>query len=158
FLPGLLVPESLAFAQALVGGAWRPPGDAPSRLPGPPPSPRALAARGLRAVGGLAVPVDQLERLDERLRAGFKPGVGLVLNDADREALGWTAPDAATILRALGFTPVSRGEPTVWRRRNDKAAPAPAPPAPNSPFAALAGFKAAPPRRKRPRRRKPAAS
>lgn len=158
FLPGLLVPESLAFAQALAGGTWRPPVDALSRLPNPPPSPKALAARGLRAVGGLAVPVVQLERLDERLRAGFKPGVGLVLADADREALGWTTLEAAMILRALGFTPVSRGEPTVWRRRGDKPAPVATPPPSNSPFAALAGFKAAPPRRKRPRRRKPAAS
>ncbi len=158
FMPGLLVPESLAFAQALAGGQWRPPVDAVTRLPTPPPAPRLLAARGLRTVGGLAVPVDQLERLDEALRAGFKPGVGLVLAEADREALGWTALEAAMILRALGFTPASRGEPTVWRRRNDKPEPVAAPPPPNSPFAALAGFRAAPPRRKRPRRKKPAAS
>jgi ATP-dependent RNA helicase SUPV3L1/SUV3 len=159
FMPGLLTPEALAFAQAMVGGAWRPPVDALSRLPTPAPTGRVLAARGLRAVGGLAVPVEQLERLDEALRAGFRPGVGLVLTDEAREALGWTAIEAATILRALGFTPAARGEPIVWRRRNDKpAATVAAPPPPNSPFAALAGFKAAPPRRKRPRRRKPAAS
>ena len=84
--------------------------------------------------------------------------MGLVLSDVDREALGWTALEAAMILRALGFAPASRGEPMVWRRRNDKPAPVPAPPRPNSPFAALAGFKAGPPRRKRLRRKKPAAS
>lgn len=159
FMPGLLVPESLAFAQALAGGSWRPPVDALTRLPNPLPPAKALAARGLRAVGGLAAPVEQLERLDEALRAGFKPGVGLVLTDEARDALGWTAIEAAMILRALGFTPAARGQPIVWRRRNGKpAAPVATAPPPNSPFAALAGFKAAPPRRKRLRRRKPAAS
>ena len=158
FMPGLLAPEALAFAQAMAGGAWRPPVDSLSRLPTPAPLPRALAARGLRAVGGLAAPVEQLERLDEALREGFKPGVGLVLTDAAREALGWSALEAAMVLRALGFTPAARGEPVVWRRRNDKPAPVLAPPPPNSPFAALAGFTAAPARKRRPRRRKPAAS
>ena len=158
FMPGLLAPEALAFAQALAGGTWRPPADSLSRLPNPAPTPRALSARGLRAVGGYAVPAPQLEQLDELLRAGFRPGVGVTLDEAGRTALGWSAAEAAVILRALGFTPAVRGEPIVWRRRNDKPAEALAPPPPNSPFAALAGFRAAPIRRKRPRRRKPAAS
>ncbi|MDP1738938.1 MAG: helicase-related protein [Caulobacter sp.] len=160
YMPGLLAPEAQAFAQAVDGGAWRPPADALSKLPTPAPGPRALAARGLRAVGSLAVPALQLERLDDLLRAGFKPGAGLVLSDQAREDLGWTALEADLILRALGFTPVTRGQPTVWRRRNDKSAEAPtAPPPAHSPFAALAAFKAAPPaRRRRGKRRKPAAS
>jgi ATP-dependent RNA helicase SUPV3L1/SUV3 len=157
-MPGLLTPEALAFAQALAGGTWRPPVTALSRLPSPTPEPRALAARGLRAIGGLAAPVAQLERLDEHLRAGFKPGAGMVLSDEALADLGWTAKEADTILRALDFTPVNRARPIAWRRRNEKTPVRAAPPPPNSPFAALAGFRAAPPvRRRRPRRRKPAA-
>lgn len=159
FMPGLLEPEALAFAQAMAGGAWRPPLEALSRLPTPAPDPRVLAARGLRAVGPFAVPTRQLEALDELLRAGFKPSTGIILGDAAREGLGWTAAEAGVILRALGFTPISRTEPIAWRRRNDKPAGAAAPPPAHSPFAALAGLKVAPPaRRRRPKRRKPAAS
>ncbi len=156
YMPGLLTPEGLAFAQAMAGGAWRPPVQALSRLPVPAPSARAMAARGLRAVGSLAAPVEQLERLDELLRAGFKPGVGVILSNEARDALGWTVAEAGVLMRALGFTPAARTDPVAWRRRSDKPAEAPSLPPPNSPFAALAGFKAAPPRRKRPRRRKPA--
>ncbi len=159
FMPGLLEPEALAFAQAMVGGAWRPPLDALSRLPTPAPDPRVLAARGLRAVGAFAAPVAQLEALDELLRAGFKPSTGIILSDAAREGLGWSAAEAGAILRALGFTPISRSEPIAWRRRADKPAETAAPPPAHSPFAALAGLKVAPPaRRRRPKRRKPAAS
>jgi ATP-dependent RNA helicase SUPV3L1/SUV3 len=56
YMPGLLTPEALAFAQALAGGTWRPPVAALSRLPSPAPEPRALAARGLRAIGGPCPP------------------------------------------------------------------------------------------------------
>ena len=158
FMPGLLEPQALAFAQALAGGSWRPPTDSLSRLPTPPPPARALAARGLRAVGAFAVPATTLEQLDEHLRAGFKPGVGIVLADAAREGLGWTAAEAGAILRALGFTPVSRTEPIAWRRRSEKPAETAPPPPAHSPFAALAGLKVPPTRRRRPKRRKPAAS
>ncbi len=157
FMPALLRPEALAFAQATDRGAWRPPTDAVSKLPGPAPDARALAARGLRAVGGLAVPVEQLEKLDERLREGFKPGVGMVLPEETRTALGWSERDLDTILKALGFTPTGKSKPTVWRRRGEKARDdAPGSPPAASPFAALAGLKvqpASPPRRRRPRRR-----
>ena len=157
-MPGLLEPPALAFAQAMVGGSWRPPINQLSRLPSPAPPARALAARGLRAVGAFAVPAAQLEQLDDLLRAGFRPGIGIVLTDQARETLGWSAAETAAILRALNFTPSTRTEPIAWRRRNEKPAEqvAPSPP-PNSPFAALAGLKVAPQRR-RPKRRKPAAS
>jgi ATP-dependent RNA helicase SUPV3L1/SUV3 len=158
YLPGLLTPEALAFARAIVGGLWRPPGDALSRLPVPSPDARALAARGLRAVGGLAAPVEQLERFDELLRTGFKHGVGAVLSDQALADLGWTAKEAGLVLRALGYVPTGKTEPVAWRRRNERPPAALAAPPVNSPFAALAGFKAVPPPRRRVRRRKPAAS
>jgi len=101
----------------------------------------------------------QLERLDELLRAGFKPGVGMILSDEAREGLGWTAQETDPILRALGYTPTGRARPIAWRRRGETARPeAVKPPPAGSPFAALAGLQVAPPvtpeRRRRPRRRK----
>jgi len=159
FLPALLGEEALAFAQAVGGGDWKGPADGVSKLPTPAPSPRVLSARGLRAVGGLAIPVLQLERLDELLRAGFKPGVGMILSDEARDGLGWSGPEAEAILRALGYTPTGRATPLAWRRRGEAAKPEVIKPAPaGSPFAALAGLQvaapAAPERRRKPRRRK----
>ncbi|ATQ44023.1 helicase-related protein [Caulobacter mirabilis] len=158
YLPALLLPEALTFAQAVARDDWRAPTDALSRLTPPTPSAKALSARGLRAVGPHAVPVAQLERLDELLRAGFQPGVGMILSDQAREELGWNAKEADGVLRALGFVPTGRTAPIGWRRRGEKARPErPEPPPAHSPFAALAALKAspapAPPRR---RRRKPA--
>jgi len=158
YLPALLEPEALAFAQALATGPWTPRIGALSKLPQPTPEPRLLAARGLRAVAGLAVPAAQLEKLDEVLRAAFKPGVGMTLSEQALADLGWSENDAATILRALGFTPIAKTRPVAWRRRNDKPpAPETTRPAPtHSPFAALAALKPtpAPARRRKPRRRK----
>ncbi len=158
YLPALLQPEALAFAQALARDGWRAPTDALTRLPQPPPSARALSARGLRAVGSQAVPVMKLERLDELLRAGFQPGVGMILSDQARDELGWTAKEADGVLRALGFAPTGRTAPIGWRRRGEKAKPeqAATPPA-HSPFAALAALKAAPVAPPRRRRRRKAA-
>ena len=159
FLPSLLGGDALAFAQAVGGGDWKGPADGVSKLPNPAPSAQVLSAKGLRAVGGFAVPVLQLERLDELLRAGFKPGVGMILSDEAREGLGWTAQETDPILRALGYTPTGRARPIAWRRRGETARPeAVKPPPAGSPFAALAGLQVAPPvtpeRRRRPRRRK----
>ncbi|MDP2258974.1 MAG: helicase-related protein [Caulobacter sp.] len=159
FLPALLGEEALGFAQAVGGGDWKGPADDVSKLPTPAPSPCVLSSRGLRAVGGLAVPVLQLERLDELLRAGFKPGVGMTLPDEAREGLGWSAQEAEAILRALGYTPTGRAQPLVWRRRGETASPETVKPPPaGSPFAALAGLRvaapAAPEHRRKPRRRK----
>jgi ATP-dependent RNA helicase SUPV3L1/SUV3 len=168
WLPGLLKPQARALTQALStreAPHWRPPPAAPSRLPQPAPSPRALSAWGLRATGGHAVPVDQLERLDELLRGAARQGGGVLLSDQAREALGWSEAEAHDILRGLGFVPANRpasGEPIAWRRRGERQAPARTPaPRPHSPFAALAALQAAPaaappPRRSR-RRRKPKA-
>jgi ATP-dependent RNA helicase SUPV3L1/SUV3 len=158
FMPGLLKDEARALTQTLAAreaGGWRPPAGQVSALPAQTPSARALAAFGLRAVRGLAVPVEQLEQLDELLRAAPKAGGGVALSDQAREALGWSPEQARTILRGLGFAALKRpGETPVWRRRFEKEfAVEKKPVAPHSPFAALAALQPAPARR--PRRRKP---
>jgi ATP-dependent RNA helicase SUPV3L1/SUV3 len=129
-------------------------------LPAQPPSARTLAAFGLRAVRGLAVPVEQLERLDELMRAAPKAGGGVLLSDQARDELGWSEREAGQILKGLGFVAARRepGQPVAWRRRTEKdfaVERAPRATA-HSPFAALAALQpaAAPPAR-RPRRRRP---
>jgi ATP-dependent RNA helicase SUPV3L1/SUV3 len=159
YMPALLKPDARALALALAARelpGWRPAPDQVSRLPAQPPSGRALAAFGLRAVGGLAAPVEQLERLDELLRAGVKQGGGVLLSDQAREALGWNLDEARQILRGLGFAPIKRaGEETAWRRRFEKDfAIEHRPIVPHSPFAALAALKGEPAPARRPRRRR----
>ena len=160
YLPGLLRPDARALAQAISAreaDGWRPPAETLSRLPQPTPSGRILAAHGLRAVRHLAVPVDQLEKLEDLLRAAPVRNGGAVLTDEARETLGWTADEAATILRGLGFAPANKpreNEPIGWRRRSERKAEAPARPAPHSPFAALAALKDQPAPKRRPRRRR----
>jgi ATP-dependent RNA helicase SUPV3L1/SUV3 len=162
FMPGLFKPQARALVQALASreaSGWRPSTERPSPLPSPPPSPRTLSAFGLRAVRSLAVPVEQLERLDDLLRAGEKKAGGQVLSEPARDELGWSQAEAAEILRGLGFAPTNRpkaGEPTAWRRRAIHDAPEPPKPAPHSPFAALAALKARPAPARRPRRRRKA--
>jgi ATP-dependent RNA helicase SUPV3L1/SUV3 len=164
YMPSLLRPDARALTQALVVRdvpGWRPATDRPSRLPVQTPSARALAAFGLRAVKAWAVPVEQLERLDELLRAGAKHHGGVVFGDQARDELGWSADEAREILKGLGFAPVRRlGEPAAWRRRAERDFALEHRPivAPNSPFAALAALKAAPVLETRPRRRRRRAS
>ena len=164
FLPGLLDARARDFSSAFCEPrGWRPPINQVSPLPEPVPAAKALAFRGLMAVGALAVPVEQLERLDALMRAAPRKGQGALLSDQAIEELGWTDQEAAAVLRGLGFTPTARpkaGEPTAWRRRRAPAAPREDTrrPLPASPFAALAALKDKPPpsRRRRPRRRRPA--
>jgi ATP-dependent RNA helicase SUPV3L1/SUV3 len=159
YVPALLKSDAQAllqvFAQLQAPGLKSTSGPAP--LPSPAPPASTLAAYGLRAVGRHVVPVEQLERLGELLRAAPRRGEGVVLSDQAREDLGWDAATAGQIMRALGFTPARKGEAQAWRRRappgrDDRPAPS------HSPFAALAALKTqpAPQRRRRPRRRKPA--
>jgi ATP-dependent RNA helicase SUPV3L1/SUV3 len=159
FMPGLLKPDARALTQALASrevSGWRPAPQGLSRLPEPAPSPRALAAFGLRAVGALAAPVEQLEQLDELLRAGVKQGGGVLLSDQARQSLGWSEADAYAILRALGFAPIKRaGEQTAWRRRFEREFSIEHRViAPHSPFAALAALHGEPAPARRPRRRR----
>ena len=166
FLPALLKPQARSLAQAFAAREtpdWKPRADGPSPLPAG-AAPRSLSAHGLLAAGGLAVPVEQLERLDELLRAAPKTGGGILLSDQARAELGWSEAETASILRGLGFAPTSQpqaGQPAAWRRRHERP-PEPAPqPRSHSPFAALAALQAqaAPPPARRPRRkRKPKAA
>jgi ATP-dependent RNA helicase SUPV3L1/SUV3 len=165
FMPALLRPQARALAAAFAAReaqGWTPVADRPTRLPQGIPT-RALSAQGLLAVGGLAVPVEQLERLDELIRAAPKANGGTLVSDQAREQLGWSEAEVKQILRGLGFAPAHKpkdGEPMAWRRRAEKRPAAPAKPPANSPFAALAALQAKPappPRRRRPRRRKPKA-
>jgi len=160
YMPSLLRPDAQALTQALASreaGGWRPTPDKLGRLPEPTPGPRALAAFGVRAVGGLAAPVEQLEQLDELLRAGVKQGGGILFSDQAREALGWSEAEAQAILRGLGFAAIKRaGGPVAWRRRFEREfAVEHRVIVPHSPFAALAALQGepAPVRRKRRRRR-----
>ena len=160
YMPALLRPEARALTQALAARdvpGWRPAADKPSRLPGQMPSPRALSAFGLRAVRGLAVPVEQLERLDELFRAGVKQGGGVVFSEEARESLGWSPDETREILKGLGYAVVKRiGDVTAWRRRAERDFALEHRPiiAPNSPFAALAALKGEPAPARRPRRRR----
>jgi ATP-dependent RNA helicase SUPV3L1/SUV3 len=162
FMPGLFKPQARALVQALASreaSGWRPPVDAASPLPSPPPSPRTLAAFGLRAVRSLAVPVEQLERLDELLRAGVKQSGGVILAEQARDELGWTEAQAAEILRGLGFALAKKhraDEPIAWRRRpvHETKPEARKVVVPHSPFAALAALKNQPAPVRRPRRRR----
>ncbi|MGZ6037677.1 MAG: helicase-related protein [Phenylobacterium sp.] len=163
YMPALLRLDPRALTQALAARdvpGWRPAAGKPSRLPAQSPSPRALAGFGLRAVGAWAVPVEQLERLDELLRAGPRQHGGVVFSDPAREALGWSADEARDILKGLGFAAIRRpGEPIAWRRRAERDFALEHRPiiAPNSPFAALAALavqKGEPAPVRRPRRRR----
>ncbi|HVY33999.1 MAG TPA: phosphonate-binding protein, partial [Caulobacteraceae bacterium] len=158
FLPGMLKPEALAFNAAFVPASersWATARRAPFPLPHPAPTAKALARRGLRAVGSVAVPVEMLERLDSLLRAGPSQNGGQVLTEDALATLGWSAAQAHGVLRALGFAPVAKpkaNEPPAWRRRRAAHTPGPAT-ATNSPFSALANLKPAPTPVARPRRR-----
>ncbi|HLZ74754.1 helicase-related protein [Phenylobacterium sp.] len=163
YMPSLLRPDARLLTQALAGRdapGWRPVGYKPSRLPPQTPSPRALSAFGLRAVKAWAVPVEQLERLDELLRAGVRQGGGVLFSDAAREELGWSPDEAREILKGLGYAAIKRaGEATAWRRRAERDFAVEHRPivAPNSPFAALAALQGEPAPARRPRRRRRAA-
>ena len=160
FLPSVLRPEAAASARALSPGVWQGQSERLALAPSPTPDARALAANGLRLVGKFVVPVEMLERLDALLREGQKPG-GVVLTEAARNTLGWTAAEAAAVLRALDYTPALRpkdGDPILWKRRGAQRPEPVVTARPDSPFAALAKLTAPPPRRKKPRRRKVAAA
>jgi len=160
YLPALLRPDARAFTQALASREipdWRPDPAKPSRLAPGASSPRGLAAFGLRAVGALAVPLEQLEQLDEMLRKGVKQGGGVILSQEAFETLGWRQDEAREILKGLGFVAIKRlDQPIAWRRRAHREFAVEHRPiqAPNSPFAALAALKGEPKPLRRPRRRR----
>ena len=159
FLPQLLAADALDFTAAfaaLWSPDWRPMTGAVVVLPEPAPSATALAALGLRAVGGVAAPVEALEKLDDLLRAAPRISGAAALDDAAIATLGWSRPETEQILRGLGYLRARKtasDDASAWRRRapqkprEAKAAPA------ASPFAALAAL--TPPAKRRPRRKRP---
>jgi ATP-dependent RNA helicase SUPV3L1/SUV3 len=156
YLPALLTPEArmvcAPFAD-LAHPGWRPASDDVSVLPRPAPRPEALALRGLRAVAGLAAPIEGLERLDAMARAAPSRAGGFRLTPEALAGLGWAPEQAKRILSALGFAPnleAGSGEPTFWRRRRPPAGSSPIGPA-----ASLADMAApAPSARRRAARRR----
>jgi ATP-dependent RNA helicase SUPV3L1/SUV3 len=161
YLPSLLEPKAqlLAVAYAeLASPVWRPDARALNPLPHPAPRPQALALRGLRAMGPLAAPVAELERLDALARVAWPEGAGAIdVTDALLADLGWRRDDAHHILRALGFQRVREGEGAeraLFRRRaaSDRSTLKAGPVA--TPFAALAALTKPAERRTRRRKRR----
>jgi ATP-dependent RNA helicase SUPV3L1/SUV3 len=147
FLPALVSDAALDFSRAFAA------------VDPDPRSDRALAARGLRAVGQHLIPAAHLERLDAILRELPAKDGGSVLPPHAAQTLGWTEAQLVEILRGLGFAPARKpaaGEPSVWRRRRQAPKAQPPTKTPHTPFAALAALTRTTERRSRkPRRRKP---
>jgi ATP-dependent RNA helicase SUPV3L1/SUV3 len=158
YLPALTTREARLIGEpfaALARPGWRPAADALTALPHPMPPPEALALRGLRAVGGFAVPAAALERLDALAREADPQAAGAIRATPQLLAeLGWKPGQAESILRGLGFARARKsgeGEVDLWRRR---ASPETAPAKPAvSPFAALAPFAKPAAARRRARRK-----
>ncbi|HZV84617.1 MAG TPA: helicase-related protein [Brevundimonas sp.] len=141
WLPGLLKARAKTLAQAFITREpFRPGPGALTLLPEPPPSPRTLAAFGLRAAGRFAAGVELLETISERRARG-----GGRLSETDMAELGVAAGDLPLLAAALKTTRAQQqdGEPGGPRAVKD------------SPFAALSVLTAAPEtsRRRRPRKR-----
>jgi ATP-dependent RNA helicase SUPV3L1/SUV3 len=124
YLPALTTHEARLLGEpfaALARPGWRPAADTLSPLPHPVPPPDALALRGLRAVGGFAVPAAALERLDGLAREADPKAAGAIRATPQLlAALGWKPGQAEQILRGLGFTRAKKGgerEADLWRKR-----------------------------------------
>jgi ATP-dependent RNA helicase SUPV3L1/SUV3 len=133
YLPAQLGPETAWIREILAGLAlpdWRPAADGLTTLPMSAPPPEALALRGLRAIAGMAAPVEALERLDALIRAASDPTGAFALSPEILAALGWRQDQVERILRALGFTPARKDEAAdaaLWRRRGRAGERAPRP-------------------------------
>ena len=116
YLPSLLTRGGAAHRRGLTPNSPAPAGGRSRRrltpLPHPAPPPEALSLRGLRAVGGLAAPIAELERLDALARAALPDGAGAVdLTPALLADLGWErGRGRARSCAALGFARVRKGE------------------------------------------------
>jgi len=146
WLPGALKARGRVLSQAFAAAEpFRARPEGLTLLPIPAPSPRALSAFGVRAAGRWAVPVEDLERASD-LRRETKGN----LSDDALKSLGWTTGDAKAIWTTLKTVraqmPDREGRPVAVIK--------------DSPFAKLAELTASPQpaRRKRPRRKKAAAS
>ncbi len=127
YLPALLRPEARIVGEVfarLAAPDWRPASEGAVSLPHPTPAPEALALRGLRAIAGLATPLQALEKLDAIARSAAVDAGGLEMTPQVLDSLGWQAGQAETILRALGFQRIRRPDASrtsvhrvLWRRR-----------------------------------------
>ena len=160
YLPKLLRPESASLIALLWAVHAR-----LEKIPSPPPpgitsfatdetvNGQFIAAAGFRIVGGRAIRVDMLDRLERSLEIAAATGEGaddlvpklVSLLGCDRETL-------QTVLSALNWTRVDVADPaaprTVWRQnvgepRRRKAKTRPLPREMHSPFAELAMLVAA---------------
>ena len=158
YLPALLKPHARHLAQGFVDRSWRPSAEGLSPLPSGNIDPKVLSAHGLRAVGRWGVPIMDLDRLDDLIRAAPRLGQGTVVGPEIASQLGWGEAEMRDILRALNFAPTAKpkpGEPTAWRRRSEIKPSVPTPVRPASPFAALEALKSTPsPVRRHKRRRR----
>jgi ATP-dependent RNA helicase SUPV3L1/SUV3 len=147
YLPSLLTQEAeligAVFAE-LARPGWRPDTQALTALPHPAPPSEALSLRGLRAVGGLAAPIAELERFDTLARAAWPDGAGAIdVTDELLADLRWRREEAHHILRALGFARVRDNEGAdraVFRRRAASSEPTLKAAPVATPFAALAAL------------------
>jgi len=146
WLPAVLKPRAMAFAQAFVGrnAGWALTGPGVIDLRGEKPTPKALAAFGRQIVGRYSIPVDVLETYADLSR---KAGRGDMPQES-LDILGWTEAQVRSVRSAL--------RPA---RRDDSVSTSSAPVIDaDSPFAALMSFKvevAAPPAKPaKPRRAK----
>jgi len=149
WLPGVLKPRGRMMAQAFTAvEPFRASGDGVAILPLPAPSARALSAFGRRTAGRWSAPVEMLEKLADLKTAAGKGNIP----DAALTALGLKPAEAGALLSALK---------TVRAQMPDREGRA-ITVVKDSPFAKLAELTARAPaqpaRRKRPRRKKAAAS
>src|SRR5271169_2923756 len=132
YLPSLFASETRSVRDQLAELArpdWRPAEVGLTDLPRPAPPTEALALRGLRAVAGLAAPVEALERIGALARAAPEEAEGFEIPRELLSEWGWRDDEAERILRALGFAPAratADGDAGRWRRGRRFAEAAPA--------------------------------
>jgi ATP-dependent RNA helicase SUPV3L1/SUV3 len=119
YVEDIVAPEGAWIREIFAGLAaprWRPEGLAV--LPPEAPPREALAYRGLRALSGVAAPIEALERIGEIARAAE---TGFALSPETLKSFGWSAAEGERVLRGLGFIPAGKA---LWRRRGPSARPA----------------------------------
>jgi ATP-dependent RNA helicase SUPV3L1/SUV3 len=160
YLPKLLRPDA-ATLTALLWNLWHgampfhaPPAAGLTSFAAPREIPRAfLRAAGYEVIGGRAIRLDMLERLEDELEKALASGATAEdILTRITSFLGSSRDEAGAVLAALGWkqvavkgeTPEGAPNAPVWRRaRPHKPVPSPKP-APvdaNSPFAQLAALK-----------------
>ena len=139
WLPALMKPRAQVLLRAYAADEpFRPREAVLTPAPKPLPSPRALAAYGLRVAGPWLVPAETLERMAELMRDARSGKGDPSLSEAALEELGWNEEQGRAVVSALRKAP--RRPPA--RTRDVQS----------SPFAALAALNGSPPRRRKRRK------